>query len=94
MSEMVERCAEALYTGGRPQGQPAIPWDRVDEQLGFGVRQSYRDQARALISAMREPTQAMSEAGGGELITWDRRFDGERAAAEWAWQEMIDEALK
>lgn len=49
---------------------------------------SYEDAARAAIEAMRQPTQAMIEAGAvgsGE--------DSE-AVAEGAWEYMIDAALK
>lgn len=77
MSEMVERVAAAID-------------DKLEEchvVLNFSQAQSI---ARAAIAAMREPTQAMIEAGAisgaAEPIEHSNFAD--------AWRNMIDTALK
>jgi hypothetical protein len=70
---MIERVARAIYV--------------VDAQDtdGAGV---YQRMARAAITAMREPTDAMLEF---------RLFFGSGEACQWAplvWRAMIDEALE
>jgi hypothetical protein len=58
-------------------------------RLGFVIRQGRTDNltseqiARVVIEAMREPTEAMIDAGGHD--DYDPR---------WVWQIMIDEALQ
>lgn len=80
MSEMVERVARAIC--GDPNDD------------GRNVLEVHRQRARLAIAAMREPTEAMVEAGvrlgcpegGGGDITASEATD--------TWQKMIDEALK
>jgi hypothetical protein len=73
MSEMVERVARAICDSDQ-----LTPYDTLDE----GWRNIYRREAWVALTALREPTEAMLEAGshkGDPLI---------------AWQAMVDEALK
>lgn len=67
MSEMVDRVARAI-------SKCVSDSDRYWP--------SYVLAARAAIEAMREPTEAMKEAGGFEVGAWV------------AWTPMIDEALQ
>lgn len=53
MSEMVERMAVDLWNAGW-----ATPWEEVDEH----TKELTRDQVRAAIKAMMEPTQVMLDA--------------------------------
>jgi hypothetical protein len=78
MSEMVERVARAIYAAGKDDY--AWPWDELNETRKEGVR----DVARAAIAAMREPTEAMLQAGSdiAHVVTLDD------------WEYMIDEALE
>ncbi len=80
MSEMIERAARAIATS--LEVSPESWRDHVDE-------------ARAVIQAMREPTEAMIRAGEGEI------FEHRANADDWAlqatkegWEAMIDEALR
>jgi hypothetical protein len=55
---MVERVARAIAaTMGTPAGAPVV-W----EHLPSSVRDYCREQARAAIAAMREPSEAMKRA--------------------------------
>jgi hypothetical protein len=75
MSEMIGRVAEALA-----KSRGVVIVDEVD------YRQFAAD-ARAAIAAMREPTEAMLQAG-------ERQGDGYYNAGPWAtWQAMIAAAL-
>ncbi len=57
-----------------------------------GARLEYERKARAVIAAMREPTEAMVDAGNANgLNYW--RCDPPTADAEASWRAMIDEAL-
>jgi len=93
MSELVERVARALCTeSGMPPDyihyeggliapdQPFVPKDPKPNWTRF-VK-----EARAALSAMREPTDAMLDAG------WKGFGEGEEC--EPVWQAMIDAALK
>lgn len=79
MSEMVERVARAIYFRGDDQGDTA--WHHC--QLWH--RDVAREQARAAIEAMREPTEAMVKAAYGRERTGTERGN---------WRAMIDAALK
>lgn len=78
MSEMVERVARAIQATRGPREN----WDRVTP----ATRDLWMADARAAIEAMREPTEAMTDAG------W-RRIEERDDAAE-NWRMMIDAALK
>lgn len=92
MSEIVERvaralCDEDLWQCGGSDGtrlNPAMPnWHH------------YRKQARLTIEAMREPTEAMCEAGATYYHdNYQTGHAKEQTAAPDIWRAMIDEALK
>lgn len=95
MSEMVERVARAILKARFFDREPA-----AYNSLGEFYRtldpehiHEARDEARAAIEAMREPTKAMTavhnDMAGNEL-SWDA--DAECAAV--VYRAMIDAALK
>ncbi|WP_235523646.1 hypothetical protein [Sphingobium sp. Leaf26] len=53
---MIERAARAMYDNVRPDWD----WDDPDAEL---LRRMYRDNARAAIGALREPSDAVTSAG-------------------------------
>jgi hypothetical protein len=73
MSEMVDRVAATI---SKEQG---ILFESLPEMY----REIWRTKASAAIGAMREPTDAMIEAG------WC-----EECSAKLVWQDMINEALR
>lgn len=105
MSEMVERVAKALYrcvfwpegdvrvrAGNRwftkEDYDPDLAWKLCCEEGGENMRH-YLERARAVITAMREPTDEMCGEAG------DPYGDGVRSSECYnIWQTMIDEALK
>jgi hypothetical protein len=68
MSEMVERVAQSICGDGNPEN----------------ILEIHRIRARLAIEAMREPTEAMIEAGW--IATGDK--------PQTHWEAMICEALK
>lgn len=75
---MVERVARAIHFRGDDQGDDA--WDHCQTWL----RMAAREQARAAIEAMREPTTEMKFCGIQE----------EAYGIDATWKAMIDTALK
>lgn len=86
MSNMVEKVARAINDALVPRFG-AQNWQAIDEN----ARNSFREQARAAIEAMREPTEEMLQAGTNAVD------DGEtyscRAKAEGAYYDMLSAAL-
>lgn len=78
-TEMVERVAAAIYFARNGPG--AVTWSLRDATH----KAPYRTDARAAISALREPTEAMKRAWRGPE-PWDDD------AAE-VWRGLIDAAL-
>jgi hypothetical protein len=60
----------------------------IKPEHNLNYLRAYEPIARAVIAAMREPTDAMVEASNRE---WDGRMSHRSSGA---WQAMIDEALK
>lgn len=100
MTEMVDRVARALwalrdsrYGGDKSAGT----WEEIPDHW----KQEERENARAAIKAMREPTPKMIDAGNdvsadaGEI--WEPSagisFDGPHCGLE-VWRAMNDAALK
>ena len=83
MNEMITRVATEI----------AKVWSSENKQAD--LKQAailFESSARAAVKAMREPTNAMCNAGTRNLcIDWDLTADG-RVAPE-LWQKMIDEVL-
>lgn len=95
MNEMVERAARALV--------PEL-WDDTfasRERLGpqwqpefyEKVRSDARLKARAMIAAMREPTQLMQDHGIKKLDELAGDNDVKREHLDEVWRTMIDAAL-
>ncbi|WIW90949.1 hypothetical protein K3M67_18040 (plasmid) [Sphingobium sp. V4] len=74
----IERAARAMYESVQPEWD----WDDPDAEL---LRRMYRDNARAAIGAIREPTDAVVSAGYNELVRYNSAAD--------AWRAMIDVIL-
>jgi len=89
-----ERMIEGIKTMHPIPGQefPDEKWDGLAPEL----QQHWRDIARAAIAAMREPTEAMLEAGTTHGITAYRctMTQLRHGDAEETWWAMIDAALK
>jgi hypothetical protein len=91
MSEMVERVARAAYFAGEGISDAFNPihdshwahWWVVDREV-------HEAMARAAIEAMREPTEAMVEAGD-QAMTSELLVPGD---CEYPWINMLSEALK
>lgn len=77
MSKMVVRVREAIMKSWAEQGDVPFPLYQSEAEA----------IARAVIEAMREPTEAMIRASR----EWDGRMSHRSSGA---WQAMIDEALK
>lgn len=75
---MIDRAARAMYD----TVQPEWSWEDPEAEL---LRQMYKENARAAIQAIRNPSQAMEQAGSNAL-------ECDRNAAR-AWQAMIDICL-
>ncbi len=91
MSEMVERVAMAMWAKKEQlTPNPRVSWENAEaKDQAFML-----EVARAAIEAMREPTEAMKDAGGMELAgLWDSD-DSPYSAAENVWLACIDAALK
>jgi len=76
----VETAARAMYDSVAPDWQ----WDDPDAEL---LRRMYRANARAALLSLREPTDAMCEAGG------DHVAQGDRLTVDSIWTAMMDAAL-
>ena len=93
---MIERVAMVLvnrYCVFDPLGNRAklLPYEECTD----GVREIFIGHAKAVIAAMREPTEEMSRCGANALMH-DMTREGiePRPAAGAIWRVMIDEALK
>ena len=84
--EMVERVARALC---RADGNPGKPETEIDI-----IWHAWINPARAAIAAMREPTEAVKDAGyAAMLITLNDKFPP-KPAALYVFRQMIDAALE
>jgi len=83
MTQMIETVAAVIEAAITRHG---VPVEDLEGTL---------DDARAAILAMREPTEAMTEAGHKGAI-FDSHYDQHeyRAAPQTCWQAMIDAALE
>lgn len=82
--EMVERVARRLW-----HLKYGTNWDDYHED----ARAEFRQQARAAIEAMREPTETMIAAAWTERSSLDEA-PTPGATFKLLWQAMIDEALQ
>jgi hypothetical protein len=89
MSEMVERVAQAIYEKWAANRSVPETWAEVS-RLGHSIAREARDEARAAIEAMREPTVEM-------LVAAQEDWMCVRAAEErgdFIWRAMINTALE
>ena len=85
-NEMIERVAKAIYDAHVSRQPRPEDWDRWRELIAGGHQGRHRVEdtralARAAIEAMREPTEAMKDAGY------------EHGSRGLVWRAMIDTAL-
>jgi len=74
-NEMIERVAKAIFAIDFPTGK--LLWEKAQQDI-------YLKIAKAAIEAMKEPTQAMFDAGAYDLdMTLKQQ-----------WERMIEAALK
>lgn len=94
MNPMLERAAEALFRKRFAErgirmlilGSADADADWHSPQLAEGMREMFREEVRAVVEAMREPTEAMLAIKFGK---WPEDIDeGEE------WRAYIDEILK
>jgi hypothetical protein len=87
MTEMVERAARVLARRAEPNWPP---------EAAEALWSEFVDDAKAVISAMREPTEGMIAAiDNEELMAWECfRGDGEAWKVADVYSIMIDAALK
>lgn len=80
---MIERVARRLFWqhDGKYAERGMPTWESLDDL----TRDSFLKDARAAIDEMREPTDAMVEAGDKDTRDW--------ASAETAYRAMIDAAI-
>lgn len=89
-AEMVERVARAIASKLETN-----PDEMIEDMSCVGSHPAwteYEESARAAIEAMREPTEAMRDAGG--VVAGSRRDDPDCPTAEAVWSAMISAALK
>ena len=95
---MIERVAREMFRQRRrDQGAAYFGGQDEVETDWRTVKSLYIADARAIIAAMREPTDAMTKAGG-ETAPWSYELginDGftPESAAAGVWEDMIDAAL-
>lgn len=78
MNEMIERAAKAAFEVSKSYSR--LGWMECSEQF----QETKRREARAMIEALREPTEAMVEAS----------YDVGPLSSKIAWQAMIDSILE
>lgn len=84
---MIERVARAICAAkGDDPDEPCEDW-----MTEFSGWRGYQESARAAIEAMRDPTEAMIEAGA-MVDNWCQS-EGQAAQPD-VYRKMIDEALK
>lgn len=103
----LEEMAEALFLYDRDKvrpydilgyakimyGDPPCGWDDLAEP----AKEPFRDQVRAAVEAMRQPTKEMIEAGWATAVFYDQDIDEPIPPIEippqMAWVRMIDAVL-
>ncbi len=93
MSEMIERVARAIVAGisAATKDNHDIVLSEEDGKVLVDGWCDYKVVARAAISAMREPTEAMIDAGKSQDCVPDWN---DQASAGQHWAAMISAALK
>jgi hypothetical protein len=93
MDEMVERVARAILAAAGQANSPSIQNDLDHPATASMYAKRY---ARAAITAMREPTVAMRQAGDVAQMATDGIDAGFQIAMDSGvpWRAMIDAALR
>jgi hypothetical protein len=93
MTTMIEKMARAIWDVQHPTGTSWDDWARFAEQNPdrFDGRDGSRDLARAALTALLEPSEAMAAAGADNLFgsSSDDWSDDARAV----WSAMVQAAL-
>ena len=85
--DMLEKIARVLL---EDEWGGDVQWDT----LGDFERQAFKDAARAVLTALLEPTPEMIEAGSsGEFIEYNHDFEEQFVDAHDVFQAMIRKAL-
>lgn len=75
---------EILY--GEHFKDKSVPWEFVtSKDVIPSIAEEFREKARVIVKAMREPTEEMVDAGYDDVNS---------VGCEVVWQSMIDEILK
>ena len=84
---MIERVAKAIYHGRNGQG--ATPWSRLPK----AHKGPYRDDARAAVTALRDISGNVGDAGYNAFEAWER---GESSLIPHGpiWRAIIDAILQ
>lgn len=61
---------------------------------GFRSDDDFTEVARAVIAAIREPSEAMARAGGVHIVYGDEDTKQHKHEATWVWCDMIDAMLE
>jgi hypothetical protein len=85
----IERAARAMYANVQPEWD----WDDPDAEL---MRRMYRENARAAIRALHEPSETMIDSGASVLGSVNKSESefALRDDTKSAWSMMIDAALE
>ena len=82
----LERAARALYEMGRPASATAEHWNLEWSDVGEGSRNEHREQARAVLMAVRElPDEILNEHLHDNEYGYSMYYEG--------WQPAIDAIL-
>lgn len=95
MSEMIERGAIAMQERFKDRIANVVGKPFAETGVELPSMDIWRDYAAAVITAMREPTEAMEDAADA-LDDWGVPSDpgSGNASAVAHWHAMIEEALK
>lgn len=88
----LERAARALYEMGRPASATAEHWNLEWSEIGEGSRNEHREQARAVLMAVREPDDDVWEAGN-EALSMNGLYSVEGDDSTVCFTAMIDAIL-
>lgn len=87
MTSPIERAARALAEDAYDRQHCGLPTEPTREQFVSVMEASYRSTARAVLTAIREPSEGMWQAGD------DHCEHRDTADPKAVWQAMIDAAL-
>jgi hypothetical protein len=82
---------DPLRPDEKPVGQPMpfVEWDDLDDE----TKAERVNQVRAVLTAIREPSEGMKVAGGENIVHSDEQTEPDTRTAADVWASMIDAAL-